>query len=265
MRRLIGVTGATGLVGGKAASLLAELGASQRLIVRDPARVPKLAGPVEVRQASDYGASEEMQQALEGVDTLLLVPGREHPDRVRQHFTAVDAAVDAGVGRIVYISFLGASPEATFTLARQHWETEEHICASGIAAWTFLRMSLYLDFVPSMVSAEGVLAGPAGDGRLGAVLREDVAAAAVAVLTSDGHDGRTFDLTGRESFTLGEAAAEMSRLTGKTVTYHDETVEEAYASRAVYGAPDWEVEGWVSSYQAIEPASSRRSPERSKG
>lgn len=250
MGDLVGVTGATGLVGGKVAELLAKEGLSLRLIVRDPSRTPRLGEDVEVRQARDYGAAEEMRRALEGVGTLLLVPAREHPDRVRQHFTAVAAAVAAGVRRIVYISFLGASPEATFTLARQHWDTEEHIRAGGVA-WTFLRMSLYLDFVPSMVSPEGAIAGPASDGRLAAVLREDVAAAAVAVLTGEGHDGRTYDLTGREAFTLAEAAAEMSRLTGKSIRFHNETVDEAYAARAEYGAPAWEVEGWVSSYQAI--------------
>jgi uncharacterized protein YbjT (DUF2867 family) len=65
------------------------------------------------------------------------------------------------------------------------------------------------------------------------------------------HDGQTYDLTGRESFTLAEAAQEMSRLTGKPIVFRDETLEEAYASRASYGVPDWEVEGWVTSYLAI--------------
>ena len=257
MAGLIGVTGATGIVGGRVAALLAERGHPQRLVVRDAARVPRLAG-AEVGVAADYGAGDEMRRALEGVETLFLVPGREAPDRVRQHTTAVDAAVAAGVRRIVYLSFLAASPTATFTLARQHWATEQHIRTSGVASFTFLRMSLYLDFIPSMVSPEGVIVGPAGGGRVGALLRSDVAAAAVAVLTgvgegaaSSSHDGRTYDLTGREAFTLSEAAAEMSRLTGKRVAFRNETREEAYASRAGYGAPDWEVEGWVTSYEAI--------------
>ena len=257
MAGLIGVTGATGIVGGRVAALLAERGHPQRLVVRDAGRAPRLAG-AEVRVAADYGAGDEMRRALEGVETLFLVPGREAPDRVRQHTTAVDAAVAAGVRRIVYLSFLAASPTATFTLARQHWATEQHIRTSGVASFTFLRMSLYLDFIPSMVSPEGVIVGPAGGGRVGALLRSDVAAAAVAVLTgvgegaaSSSHDGRTYDLTGREAFTLTEAAAEMSRLTGKRVAFRNETREEAYASRAGHGAPDWEVEGWVTSYEAI--------------
>jgi uncharacterized protein YbjT (DUF2867 family) len=250
MDGLIGVTGATGIVGGRVAALLAERGYPQRLVVRDAARAPRLAG-AGVRVAADYGALDEMRRALDGVETLFLVPAREAPDRERQHATAVDAAVAVGVRRIVYLSFLGASPTATFTLARQHWTTEQHIRDSGVASFTFLRMSMYLDFIPSMVTADGAIVGPAGDGRVGALLRSDVAAAAVAVLTSAGHDGATYDLTGREAFTLTEAAAVMSRLTTKSITFRNETREEAYASRAGYGAPDWEVEGWVTSYEAI--------------
>jgi NAD(P)H dehydrogenase (quinone) len=250
MDGLIGVTGTTGIVGGHVAALLAERGVAQRLIVRDAGRAPQFAG-AEVRVAASYGAGDEMRAALEGVETLFLVPGREAPDRVLQHTTAVDAAVTAGVRRIVYLSFLGASPTATFTLGRQHWATEQHIRACGVGAFAFLRMSMYLDFIPSMASPDGVIMGPAHDGRVGALLRSDVAAAAVAVLTSDGHDGQTYDITGREAFTLTEAAAEMSRLTGKRIEFRDETRDEAYASRAGYGAPDWEVEGWVTSYEAI--------------
>jgi uncharacterized protein YbjT (DUF2867 family) len=66
-----------------------------------------------------------------------------------------------------------------------------------------------------------------------------------------GHDGRTYDMTGPEAFTLAEAAEELSRVAGRTITYHAETLEEAYASRAHYGAPDWEVAGWVTTYAAI--------------
>ena len=153
------------------------------------------------------------------------------------------------MARIVYLSFFNAAPDATFTLARDHWATEEHIRASGVT-WTFLRMNLYMDFIPGM-AVDGVIRGPAGDGRVSAILRDDVAAAAVAVLRAP-RDGETFDLTGPSAFSLAEAA----ELLG--VEYVDETDEEAFASRASYGAPDWEVAGWVSSYQAIRDGSLAR-------
>ena len=79
---------------------------------------------------------------------MFLIPAGESADRVQQHKTAVDAAVAAGVARIVYLSFFNAAPDATFTLARDHWATEEHIRATGVT-WTFLRMNLYMDFMPT--------------------------------------------------------------------------------------------------------------------
>jgi NAD(P)H dehydrogenase (quinone) len=246
---LIAVTGATGYVGGRVARLLAERGVAQRLVVRDPARAPELPG-AEVRAAPGYAARAELRAALEGAEALFLVPAEESPDRVEQHKTAVDAAIAAGVGRIVYLSFVGAAADATFTLARDHWATEEHIRASG-AAFTFSRMNLYLDFLPRMVRPDGVIAGPAGDGRAAVVARDDVADVIAAILTGKGHDGRTYDVTGPDALGMAEVAAQLSELTGRPVSYVDETLAEARASRAFYGAPDWQIEAWISTYTAI--------------
>jgi NAD(P)H dehydrogenase (quinone) len=181
---LIAVTGATGAVASRLAGRLADAGVRLRMLARDPARVPALGPQVEVRRASGYGAGPEMRAALEGCASVFLVPAAEAPDRVEQHVTAIDAAVAAGVHRI-----------GTFTLARDHWHTEQH--------------------------------------------------------TSDGHDGRTYDLTGPDAFSLAEAAELMGRITRRTVSIHDETDEEAFASRAGFGAPESEVRGWISSYRAI--------------
>jgi NAD(P)H dehydrogenase (quinone) len=119
----------------------------------------------------------------------------------------------AGVNRIVYISFLNAAPDSTFTLARDHYFTEMHIRASGLK-FTFLRDSFYLDSIPSRVSSAGIIAGP-------------------------------------KAFTFGEAAAELSLASGRPIVYVNETLDEAYASRASYKVEQWEVDGWVSSYLAI--------------
>ena len=250
MARLIGVTGATGAVGGHVAARLAEAGALQRLLVRDPARAPLLVG-AEVRAVpAGYADGQAMAEALRGVHTLFLVPAAEAADRIDQHRTAVAAAAAAGVERIVYLSFYRASPDATFVLVRHHFATEEAIRATGLR-FTFVRMNMYLDFLPDMVSAEGIIAGPAGDGRFGGVLRRDVGDVATEVVAADtGHDGQVYEVTGRETLTLAEAADVMSRQTGRQIVFRDETIEEAYASRAGL-APDWEVEGWVTSYTGI--------------
>jgi uncharacterized protein YbjT (DUF2867 family) len=245
----IAITGASGVVGGGTAARLAARGVPTRLIVRDAARAPALDG-AELRVASGYGNRDEMTAALEGIRTLFLIPAHETADRVEQHKTAVDAAVAAGVEQVVYLSYVDASATSTFTLGRQHGATEDHIRASG-AAHTFLRMNLYSDFIPLMAGEDGVIRGPAGDGRIAAVRRADIAEAAAVVLAGEGHEGETYDLTGPEAFTLVEAAETISRLTGRETSYHDETVAEAYASRAGSGAPDWQVEAWVSTYTAI--------------
>ncbi|MGZ6644262.1 MAG: NAD(P)H-binding protein [Solirubrobacteraceae bacterium] len=227
---MIAVTGATGAVGGAVAARLAAAGLGQRLVVRDPARAPRLAG-AEVRRASGYAAGDELCAALAGAQTLFLVPAAEAADRVVQHRTAVDAAAAAAVERIVYLSFVGAAPDATFTLAREHFATEQLIRATGLA-FVLLRMNLYIDFIPSLAGPDGVIRGPAGDGRVAAILRDDVAAAAAAVLLAPGgHDGRTYALTGPESLTLAEAAGLLSRLGGRAVRFEDRCASRTRPTR----------------------------------
>lgn len=243
-----GITGSTGGIGSRVASSLAERGLRQRLIVRDPTRAPRLPG-ADVTQA-EYADGPAMRRALEGVNTLFMVSGSEAFDRVLQHRTAIDAAVEAGVQRIVYLSFLGASPDSTFTFARDHYHTEEHIRATGLD-YTFNRSSLYLDYIPPMTWDGGVIRGPGGNGRVAWVARDDVADAAVAVLTGSGHEGKSYDVTGPEAITFAETAEYLSLATGRRITYQDETLEDARASRAKFGAPDWEVEGWVTTYAAV--------------
>lgn len=245
----IAVTGSTGHVGGEVARLLSAAGYEQQLIVRDPARAPDLPG-ASIAQA-DYSDRERAVEALRGIDVLFMVSGAEAEDRVDQHRTFIDAAAEAGVQHVIYTSFLAAAPDATFTLGRDHWATEEHIRNSGMS-YTFLRDNFYLDVLPLFAGNEGVLRGPAGDGRVAAVARTDVARTAVVVLENPhAHLGRTYDLTGPEALSLSEVAATITRVTGRETRYEEETVEEAYASRASYGVPDWQLDAWVSTYTAI--------------
>ena len=246
---MIGVTGATGGVGGRVAARLANRNEAMVLLCRNARRAPRLPG-ARVAVVGSYADSEGLRRALRGVTTLFLVSAREAPDRLAHHVSAVDAAVACGVQRVVYLSFLSAAPAATFTFARDHWATEEHIRGSGLG-FTFLRDSLYLDFMPQLVGADGVVRGPAGDGRVAAVARDDVADVAAEVLTSSAHAGRTYDVTGCEAFTMREMALTLAHFARRDIRYQAETLEEARTSRRSSGAPDWEIEGWVTSYAAI--------------
>jgi NAD(P)H dehydrogenase (quinone) len=240
----IALTGTTGAVG---AAVLQKLGGTHVLIGRDAAKLPE---GHEHREAT-YGDGPAMTAALDGVDTLFFVSGRESATRLDEHLSVVDSATRAGIRRIVYLSFLGAAPDCTFTLGRHHYFTEQAIRESNLA-FTFLRDSLYQDYLPFMTGEDGVIRGPAGAGRLSAVARDDVAEVAATVLRAGGvHDNVTYDITGPEALTLTEVAAEIEAAAGVPVSFHDETEAEAYESRAKFNAPAFEVEGWVTSYQSI--------------
>jgi uncharacterized protein YbjT (DUF2867 family) len=253
---VIAVTGATGTLGGRVAARLAAAGAEPlRLVVRDAARAPQMPGAEVVENPGGYADPAGFRAALEDVDTVYLVSAAEAEDRLQQHLDAVDAAVAAGVQRIVYTSFLGARHEAVFTLVRQHAATEDRIRESGVRH-TFLRHSMYADFVPFFATPEdgrAVIAAPAGEGRTSFVSRDDLAEVGAAVLLDDSgrFDGQALEVTGPEALSMADAARVLTEVTGVPAEYRPQTVEEAWATRRPSGHPDWEIEGWVTSYLAI--------------
>ncbi|MDZ5622726.1 NAD(P)H-binding protein [Nocardioides sp. HM23] len=253
---MIAVTGATGALGGEVARLLADL--SPRLVVRDPSRAPDLGG--EVRQAS-YDDRPAAEAALDGVTTLLLVSAAESATRREQHRTMVEAAAAAGVRHLVYTSFAGAGRESTFTLGRDHGDTEQAIrdaAARTGMTYTFLRDNFYADVLPWFADASGVVRGPAGHGRLAAVARADVADVAAVVLKApEAHADVAYELTGPEALTMAEVAARAGAVLGRDLRYEEESVAEAYASRrAAYpDAADYQLDAWVSTYTAIADGS----------
>ena len=244
------LTGATGKVGGEVARLLAPVhDVDLRLVGRSLERAPRIEGAELVR--AEFSDAAACREAFADADALLLVSAGEAADRLDQHRTAIDAAVAAGVGHVVYTSFLGAAPDAAFTLARDHGATEQMLRDSGLD-WTVLRDSFYADVLLDFAGTERVIRGPGGTGRCAFVARRDVAEVAAAILRDPAPwAGRTLDLTGPESVSLAEAALQMTRATGEEYEYVDETLAEARASRAPYGAPDWQVEAWISTYTAI--------------
>ncbi|GCD89662.1 NAD(P)H-binding protein [Nocardioides sp. LS1] len=247
----LALTGSTGALGGLVAPALADL--DPLLVVRDASRAPDLG--LEVRVA-DYADEASAVAALQGVDLLLMVSGAEAQDRRDQHRRFIHAAATAGVGHVVYTSFAGAAPDATFTLGRDHHDAEQALRESGMR-WTFLRDNFYADVLPLFADRTGAIRGPAGEGRVAAVARADVADAVVAVLRDPAtHAGATYTLTGPETLTLAEVATRAGAVLGRDLRFEDETVEEAYASRrAEYDAEDWQLDAWVSTYTAIRDGS----------
>ncbi|MCQ1987195.1 SDR family oxidoreductase [Arthrobacter sp. zg-Y844] len=246
----LAVTGATGALGGAVARLLAEAGVRQRLLARRTARLPEL--PDTPVFAASYLDRPQAVSALRGVQTLFMVSAAESPHRVEDHCNFVDAAVDAGVEHIVYTSFMGAAPDAVFTLARDHAATEEYIASRQGLEHSFLRDCLYQDVLPTFVQPDGVIRGPAGEGRFAPVARRDIARTAVKILLSpEQHRNRTYTLTGPDELTMEDVAGILARVTGRPVSYQAETEDEAMASRMKAGAARWQAEAWTSSYRAI--------------
>lgn len=225
----IAVTGATGQLG---RLVLDELLTSQEpdslvAIVRDAAKARELvARGVQVRVA-DYSDPAALEAALTGVDRLLLVSGSEVGSRVAQHGNVIDAARAAGVGFIAYTSVLAADT-TELILAPEHKATEELIRASGLDN-TILRNGWYTEnYAQTVATAKqtGAVVAAAGDGRVASATRADYAAAAAAVLSSAGHEGRTYELSGDYAWNFKELATAITRITGREVVYQPVSAPE---------------------------------------
>ena len=247
---MIGITGVTGKLGSYVADLVDKKGIASIHLARSPERATVYAS-AEIRKMV-YANTPEVVEALKGIDVLLMVSARENPERVEEHKSFLDAAKLAGVQHIVYTSFYGADEKATFTLSRDHAQTEAYIKKLGFT-YTFLRDNFYLDFLIDIALENGEIRGPAGRGRVPAVARKDTSRVAAEILLNPKEwENQTLNLTGPEDLSMEEIVALLSKESGKTITYVDESVEEAYESRKKWPAQTWEYDAWVSTYTAIK-------------
>ncbi|QKV79859.1 SDR family oxidoreductase [Amycolatopsis sp. Hca4] len=221
---MIVVTGATGHLGKLVVEgLLEKLPADQVVAaVRTPEKAADLAERgIEVRRA-DYTDPASLDTALKGADKVLLVSGSEVGQRVAQHQAVIEAAKQAGVRHFVYTSASKATT-SKLAVAPEHKATEELIEASGLTA-TILRNNWYNEnYVETIKQAArtGSFVGSAGDGRVASATRADYAAAAVAVLTGEGHEGKIYELAGDVAWSNAELAAEIGKATGREISYVD--------------------------------------------
>ncbi|MEV3952285.1 MULTISPECIES: SDR family oxidoreductase [Streptomyces] len=217
------VTGATGALGRLVVEHLLATVPAERItaVVRDKEKAAEVAARgVEIRVA-DYDRPETLADAFRAGDRVLLISGSEVGRRVAQHTAVIDAAKTAGVAQLAYTGILGG-PDADFLLAAEHKETERLILASGLPH-TFLRNGWYTENYTANLApvlAHGAVVGNAGDGRIASASRADFAAAAVAVLTGEGHLGAAYELSGDTAWSLDEYAAQVAVATGKEITYN---------------------------------------------
>lgn len=247
---MIVITGAGGHVGGLLADHLSELGLSTRLLTRDPARLPGRAG-AEVVGIDGFEDTIAVASALgEGDRVFMVAMHSSVEDRTRQHRAFVEVAVTARVGQLVYLSCLGAGPDAVFLHGRSHGATEDMVRESGLP-FTIVRMSMWTDDIPNWFDPDGVIRAPAGDGRISFTYRPEIASVIAATLTEEGHEGTVYDVTGPESVTMPELAALAAEITGND--YRCEPLErDAWtAKRLAMGRPAWAVEAGLSSWDAL--------------
>ncbi|MFJ9540502.1 SDR family oxidoreductase [Streptomyces sp. NPDC101225] len=215
------VTGATGHLGRHVVEQLLEKVPADRItaVVRDEAKAADLAARGVKLARADYNTPETFGSVFAAGDRVLLISGNEFDKgRVGQHKVVIDAAKAAGVALLAYTSAPGS---LTAALADDHRGTEEALLASGLP-YTLLRNGWYHEnYTENLapVLEHGAVVQAAGEGRISSASRADYAAAAVAVLTGEGHENKTYELGGDEAWGFAEYAAELSRQTGKEIGY----------------------------------------------
>ncbi|MGH8219928.1 MAG: NAD(P)H-binding protein [Steroidobacteraceae bacterium] len=247
----IAITGASGQYGRKLTELLlARVSPSDLILVtRRPERLrPSSERGIEVRYG-DFDRPERMREAFAGVERLLIVSTLAvGPRRRRQHAAAIDAAAASGVRHIAYTSSTGIHPRTPSLAVQDHVVTEDAIRRTGLA-FTFLRDAQYAEVIATMLAPPAVATGKwsmsTGTGCMAFVAKQDCVASAAAVLTTEGHEGAVYEITGPALCTFAEAAALAAEVSGRPIEYADISHEERLAQFDALGVPREYVEGMV--------------------
>jgi len=239
---MILVTGASGNVGRTVLQELLRAGAPVRGLYRssvDAAKAPSGANPV----SADFADRGSLDRALDGVDSVFLVCS-PIPQLVELESNVVDACRERGVKHLVQNSALGASVYGK-SFPRWHYAVEERVRASGIPA-TILRPESFMQnivtYFAGTIESDGAFYAAGGGAAIGFVDVRDIGAVAAKVLTSDGHAGKTYTVTGPEALTYAQVAAKLSALLGREVKYVALTQEQLRQSMQGMGMPPWQVE-----------------------
>ena len=245
------VTGATGNAGSRVVRELRGHGASIRALVRDPDRAAEKLGGVELA-AGDFSDTASLRRALEGVGHVFLTSA-DGPQKVEHETAVIDAATAAGMPLIVKLSTIGAEVGSPLPPFDWHGRIEEHLRRSAVSA-VILRSSSYMSNL--LASAEairhtGKLFAPADEARIAMIDPRDIAAVAAVVLTTDGHEGQTYEFTGPEAITYERIAEELSAATSRPVEFVDVPEEAARQGFVEAGMPAWLVEHLIELFRII--------------
>jgi uncharacterized protein YbjT (DUF2867 family) len=249
---MILVTGATGKTGSQVVRALRDRGAPVRAFVRDAERARDLLGADVELAAGDFADAASVRAALDGIERMLLSCA-DDPRRVEWETDAIDAAVEAGVGRIVKLSTTSSALDAPVAYWTWHGRVDDYLRAANVDS-VVLRSSCYMSNLlanADAVAQSGTLYAPAGEARIAMIDARDVGAVAVEVLTSTGHGGRTYELTGPAAITYADMAAELSVATGQTVEYVNVPDAAAHQGMIDAGMPEFVADQVVRVFQQL--------------
>ena len=246
----IGISGASGKLGKAVLNELARRGSPGRVIAIS--RTPETVTAATETRLGDYDRPDTLAAAYAGVDRLLIIPTSDlRPGRrAAQNLAAIDAAVAAGVGHIVFMSMAGTREELEPAIGASYWAGEQRLIETA-AKWTILRMNYYAESLvqeAQMSFGLGMLTGLA-ENRVAFVSRDDVAAAAAGILIGDNHAGAIYDATGPASISGAERAAMIAEASGKPMRFAVIADEQLRGGLAQAGMPP-DVINAVSSIQA---------------
>jgi NAD(P)H dehydrogenase (quinone) len=251
---MIVVTGATGRLGQLVVDGLLQRVPPEQVIaaVRTPAKAASLAARGVTVRAADYDEPGQLGGAFAGADRVLLISSNDPRPSVAQHTAVIEAARQSGAGLLAYTSLWHADTSTLLT-AVPHRLTEPVIRDSGVP-YTFLRNNLYTDhYAPQITRAvtSGTLVGSAGAGRVASATRADYAAAAVAVLTGDGHENKVYELGGDVAWSYAELAAVLSEITGQEIAYQSIPPAEHHELLVAAGIPSVVADLFIDTYNVI--------------
>jgi len=240
MSKPVLVTGATGTIGRDVARLLSGKGVSVRAGVRDQAKARKQFGADIALVPFDFENERTFSEALEGVEKVFLLPPLL-PNQLEVMNAFVDAAKRTGVRHIVKLSAIGIDDETQPMAIKGHAANEQHIRESGLE-FTFLRPNSFMqNFITYFPPRNGAIYLPWWNGTASFVDTRDIASVAAKALTSDGHEGKIYTLTGPATLGIGEVALILSEVTGREFKYVDVPDAAARDGMLQAGVPPWQV------------------------
>src|SRR5271170_4393858 len=249
---MILITGATGNIGRELVKQLSEKGVALRVVTRDESKVKHLDPSIE-RVIGDFGDEKIAERAVQGVDHIFLFPLITEQNH-RSNTTLLEKAKKAGVKQVVMLSSMGADSTILSKIGEIHRTKEVLVEESGIP-WTFVRPGAFMtnsyQWQPT-IKSEGKVFSPTGEGKVAPISPKDIASVLAVALTSPGHEGKTYTLTGPELLSAREQVDILSKAIGRPIACVDIPASAAAERMGRSGYPPFIVEGLTGMWEGIQ-------------